>query len=330
MLFLQYTISTDDENRRIDRVLRKFLKDDLALSQIYKSLRNGEIRVNNKKVKQDYKTQKNDIIFINEKLIKSKNQENQNIQNEKSEISKNYPKLEVIFENQYVKIINKPYNISVQKSQKDEITLDEIIKAQYQPSKKSLSFKPGPLHRLDKKTTGLLAFSNNLVGAQEFSNILQNHKITKTYISVLEGNLTSPQKWQDKIATKEKTGKDFKTVTVNGDSENSKEAITEVFPIKTGFFNNKPITLAKINIYTGRTHQIRSQCAYHKFPILGDTAYNKNTKKISQDVDFFLHAYQLSFHETNNIDLPTDIMAPLPKNFANFLKKYLSIDYFVL
>ena len=52
MLFLQYTISTDDENRRIDRVLRKFLKDDLALSQIYKSLRNGEIRVNNKKVKQ--------------------------------------------------------------------------------------------------------------------------------------------------------------------------------------------------------------------------------------------------------------------------------------
>ena len=310
MLFLQYTISTDDENRRIDRVLRKFLKDDLALSQIYKSLRNGEIRVNNKKVKQDYKTQKNDIIFINEKLIKSKNQENQNIQNEKSEISKNYPKLEVIFENQYVKIINKPYNISVQKSQKDEIALDEIIKAQYQPSEKSLSFMPGPLHRLDKKTTGLLAFSNNLVGAQEFSNI--------------------SQKLQDKIAAKEKTGKDFKTVTVNGDSENSKEAITEVFPIKTGFFNNKPITLAKINIYTGRTHQIRSQCAYHKFPILGDTAYNKNTKKISQDVDFFLHAYQLSFHETNNIDLPTDIIAPLPKNFANFLKKYLSIDYFVL
>jgi hypothetical protein len=130
MLFLQYTISTDDENRRIDRVLRKFLKDDLALSQIYKSLRNGEIRVNNKKVKQDYKTQKNDIIFINEKLIKSKNQENQNIQNEKNEKSKNYPKLEVIFENQYVKIINKPYNISVQKAQKDEIALDEIIKSQ--------------------------------------------------------------------------------------------------------------------------------------------------------------------------------------------------------
>ena len=74
MFFLQYTISPDDENRRIDRVLRKFLKDDLTLSQIYKSLRNGQIKVNNKKIKQDYKTKKDDIIFIDEYLIKNKNE----------------------------------------------------------------------------------------------------------------------------------------------------------------------------------------------------------------------------------------------------------------
>ena len=71
MFFLQYTISPDDQNRRIDRVLRKFLKDDLTLSQIYKSLRNGQIKVNNKKIKQDYKTKKDDIIFIDEYLIKN-------------------------------------------------------------------------------------------------------------------------------------------------------------------------------------------------------------------------------------------------------------------
>jgi 23S rRNA pseudouridine955/2504/2580 synthase len=331
MNFMQYTITQDDENRRIDRVLRKFLKKELTLSQIYKYLRNGQIKVNNKKTKPDYKTQKNDIIFINEKLIKSKNQENQNIQNEKSEKSKNDPKLEVIFENQYVKIINKPYNISVQKAQKDEIALDEIIKSQYQPTEKSLSFNPGPLHRLDKKTTGLLAFSNNLVGAQEFSNILQNHKITKTYITVLDGKLASPQKWQDKIATNEKNGKnDFKTVTVNGKSENSKEAITEVFPIKTGIFQNKEITLAKILIYTGRTHQIRSQCAFHGFPLLGDTAYNPKTSKISKNFDFFLHAYKLNIPKNNKISIPEEIIAPLPKNFLIFLKKYLSLEDFPL
>ena len=329
MFFLQYTISPDDENRRIDRVLRKFLKNDLTLSQIYKSLRNGQIKVNNKKIKQDYKTKKNDIIFIDEYLLKNKNEVETQDSNEN--FKKNF-KLEVIFENQYVKIINKPYNIAVQKSKQNEISLDDIIKAQYEPTEKSLSFTPGPLHRLDKKTTGLLTFSNNLVGAQEFSKILQNHKITKTYLAVIEGKLTTSQKWIDNITTDKKSQKkDFKTVSITKNQDRtSKEAITEIFPIKSGFFNNTEITLAKIQIYTGRTHQIRSQCAYHNYPLLGDTAYNQNTKKTSKDVDFFLHSYKLSFSSENILQLPTEIIAPLPKNFVNFLKNYLSIEDFAL
>ena len=328
MLFLQYTITQDDENRRIDRVLRKFLKDDLTLSQIYKSLRNGQIKVNNKKIKQDYRTQKNDIIFIDERLI---NKENSQHQEKKQINTQNFQYLEVIFENQYVKIINKPYNISVQKSQKDEIALDEIIKSQYKPSEMSLSFVPGPLHRLDKKTTGLLTFSNNLIGAREFSNILQNHQVTKTYLTILEGKIDTPQRWTDNISTNKQENKNkFKTVTVNSKDGKSKEAITEVFPIKTGYYDDIPITFAKIIIYTGRTHQIRSQCAFHNFPLLGDTAYNKNLKKIPKDVDFFLHSYKLSFESNNILQLPTDLVAPLPKNFVKFLKKYLSLEDFAL
>ena len=61
MFFLQYPITQDDENRRIDRVLRKFLKDKISLSLIYKYLRNGNIKVNGKKIKPDYRTEKNDI-----------------------------------------------------------------------------------------------------------------------------------------------------------------------------------------------------------------------------------------------------------------------------
>jgi len=333
MTFMQYTITQDDENRRIDRILRKFLKNELTLSQIYKYLRNGQIKVNNKKVKPDYKTQKNDIIFINEYLIQNKNSKNKSEnQNEKFI---NIPKLEVIFENQFVKIINKPYNITVQKSKHDEVSLDDIIKQDYKPTEKSLSFLPGPLHRLDKKTTGLLTFSNNLIGAQEFSKILQNHEITKTYIAILEGNLTSSQTWIDKISINEiKKQGDFKTVSVSEKTTEanptSKEAITEIFPIKTGIFQNKEITLAKIIIYTGRTHQIRSQCAFHGFPLLGDTAYNKKTSKISNNFDFFLHAYKLNIPKNNKLSLPEEIIAPLPKNFLNFLKKYLSLEDFSL
>ncbi|MEE0999876.1 MAG: RluA family pseudouridine synthase [Treponemataceae bacterium] len=328
MDFLQYTILEDDENRRLDRVLRKFLKDRLSLSDIYKSIRNGQIKVNNKKSKENYRTNKNDIIYINKNIF------DKQIDNKSTNKTINTPKIDVIFENQFVKIINKPANISVQKSKKDEIALDDIIKQQYNPEKKSLSFLPGPLHRLDKKTTGLLVFSNNLVGAREFSKILQNHNVTKTYLTILDGNLTENQKWIDYISKdNDSINQNFKTVSVSNISsqlENGKEAVTEVFPIKAGFYNNKPITFAKIIIHTGRTHQIRSQCAFHGFPLLGDSAYNKKTKNQSNNVDFFLHSYSLTFFEDNILELPKEIFAPIPKNFSIFLKNYLSIENFAL
>ena len=282
------------------------------------------------------RTKKNDVIYINKEIIEEINSETKEKPQKGtfSLDSSKIPNIQVIFENQFLKIINKPYNFPVQKSKKDEIALDEIIKSQYTPKEKSLSFVPGPLHRLDKKTTGLLAFSNNLVGAKEFSNILQNHKVRKTYFTILEGELAENQFWKDSINTVDKKDfNNFKIVSVNSKIDtksNKKNAITEVFPIKTGLYQNKKITFAKIIIHTGRTHQIRSQCSYHGFPLLGDIAYNKNSEKISKDVDFFLHCYSLTFLETNILELPEKLIAPLPKNFSNFLKKYLSLEDFAL
>jgi 23S rRNA pseudouridine955/2504/2580 synthase len=63
----------------------------------------------------------------------------------------------------------------------------------------SLSFKTGPLHRLDRKTTGLLAFSQNLQGAQWFSQKIKSHEIQKVYLALLEGNLCQNQIWEENI-----------------------------------------------------------------------------------------------------------------------------------
>ena len=330
MEFLQYRILEDDENRRLDRVLRKFLKDKLSLSDIYKSIRKGLIKVNNQKTKENYRTKKNDIIFIDKFLVNNLDKKNDTEKVENPHSKQNIPQIEVVFENQFVKIINKPANISVQKSQKEEMALDDIIKSQYCPKDKSLSFLPGPLHRLDKKTTGLLTFSNNLIGAREFSSLLQNHNITKIYLSILEGHLEKPCKWVDYISKESNESTKFNTVKVNNElkTENQKEAITEVYPIKTGFCENKKITLAKIIIKTGRTHQIRSQCAFHGFPLLWDSAYNKDFSITNKD--FFLHSYKIEIKGNNILELPKELIAPLPKNFENFIKKYLSLENFAL
>ncbi len=325
MTFLEFSIGTDDIDRRIDRVLRKFLRT-MPLSILYKNIRSGFIRVNNAKIKIDYKTKKDDIICIEKNLYEKlkdtlkDNQKNNNVEDYSSQF------IETIFENEHIKIINKPYGINVQSSTKDDVSLDTIIKSEFlhkqksNTDKKSLSFVPGPLHRLDKNTTGLLAFSQSLVGARYFSEAIVNHAVEKTYLCILCGTLKDECTWQHEITRSAKSEyKGFHTVTVNEQCEHASNAKTFVSPIGHGTYYDEDITIAKVIIETGRTHQIRSQASYSKFPLLGDSAYGYRGKA----EQFYLHAWTLVFPLNNTIGLPEKLTANLPENFNDFILKYL-------
>ena len=86
-----------------------------------------------------------------------------------------------------------------------------------------------------------------------------------------------------------------------------------------GKINNTEYTLAKIQIETGRTHQIRAQAAFHNFPLLGDTAYGGI--KLNEKQDFFLHAIKLEFPTDNPLNLPKTIITSIPKQWIDFLNK---------
>ena len=111
----------------------------------------------------------------------------------------------------------------------------------------------------------------------------------------------------------------FHTVSVSSGGD-GKAAYTEVTPLSHGIFNKKSVTLARILIKTGRTHQIRAQAAFHGFPLLGDTAYGGqkiDAKKFGQE--FFLHAAELHFPKDNPLGLAESIMAPIPQSFEKLL-----------
>ena len=84
-------------------------------------------------------------------------------------------------------------------------------------------------------------------------------------------------------------------------------------------FNNREVTLAVMDIKTGRTHQIRSQAALHKHPLLGDTAYGGKAIK-NAERDFYLQAFSLTFPE-NPIGLADEIKIPLSEAFKSILKE---------
>lgn len=319
MDFTDFSAGKDDEGRRLDRIVRRFLSTD-SLSSVYKAIRKGLVKVNGARTTAETPVHSGDVISVAEFLLK----------NESSFISQKMQKNEtpyqfpynILFHNEHILIIEKPYGRTVHGSadsiEKDVVRLYEETVS----GKASLSFRPGPLHRLDRRTSGVLVFSWSLTGAQWFSRKIAEHTVKKIYIGIAQGRMNKSEKWEDFITKKQNSAvrpMEFHTVSVSRSAASSfeKQAVTYAAPLRHGFFRGASVTLVRYVIETGRTHQIRSQSALHGFPLLGDTAYGGT--EISGAQNLFLHAYSLEIPEENPLGLPPVITAPIPKPFRDFL-----------
>lgn len=348
MIFKDFFAGDNDNERRLDKVLRIFISET-NLSSIYKSIRKGLIKVNDKKTSPDYHIKKGDKISIAEFLFDNNNNSTKNdIQSSKisqssqtaSQIS--YQKIktqqnhipQIAFQNEHIIIFNKPRNMTVQGNSSD--SLDKIVSAYYETqvhNNTSLSFKTGPLHRIDRFTTGLIAFSWSIDGARWFSESIKNHTIQKKYIGIIQGKLLEQEEWHDFIKKddNERDNSEFHTVKVlNTASRNDiekKEAFTTVTPLAYGKIDNTEITVAEFFIKTGRHHQIRAQASNHNHPLYGDTAYGGKKNK---ENTFYLHAAKLIIPINNPLKLPLEITAPLPDDFLQIITKSCDICNFKL
>lgn len=296
--YKHFEISENDNNKRIDGVIRKFLPN-LPLKAIFKAIRSGDIRVNNKKVKQNYRLTILDTLYIYKPLLS----------HTKNEITKT-SKLEskrVIFENDNLLIYNKERGELVH-GKKD--SLDKKVKYYLKDKvKESLSFSPGPLHRLDRNTQGLITFSVSLKGAREFTNFLQNSEIKKIYLTLVEGAHTNREVWEDKISRDEENKKSFK-------DSSGELAVTTFIPLLT----KKGKTLALMDIKSGRTHQIRVQASIHNRPLVGDNKYNS----IKSSDPYFLSAISLTFPKKNDILSKRNIYLDIEKQDISTLTKFFT------
>lgn len=337
MDFKHFTAGKDDDGRRLDKIIRRFL-DENALSSIYKSIRKGLVKVNGKKRTAEFKISENDDIEIAEFLIQKNGMKNQNEKaNSKNEGKKKLDEKIVIFRNENILFLNKPYDMPVQQAENFKgKSLGELVQDDYEISKNanaSISFRTGPLHRLDRKTTGLIAFSQSLEGARIFSKLMQIHRIKKTYIGIADGWLEETETWNDKIKKISESGKTDKTqgnfhkvqTLDNDDEDDGKISLTTAIPLHHGKIGERKVTLVQFNIETGRTHQIRAQSKKHLHPLAGDSAYG--SKKISGfERDFFLHALKIEFSENDRtecekIGLPKILYAEIDEKFKKILKE---------
>lgn len=218
--------------------------------------------------------------------------------------------LEIIYQDSDLLVINKPNNLVVHPGAGNENnTLVHGLIAMNTSLSDLDSWRPGVVHRLDKQTTGLLIIAKNNLTHQKLSEMFAQRRIKKEYIALVQGLIPE---MAGKIAMPiGRSTSNRKKMMVTG--KNSKRAITH-FEVLERFANT---TLVKINLETGRTHQIRVHFNQIKHPIYNDPVYGPGNT--ADDFGQYLHASQLSFKHPTTQKLMT-FTAPLPQQFDDKIK----------
>ena len=291
-----FIVDKTDVNMRIDRLLRSKL-GKIPQSLIEKSLRNGKIRLNKKKVKSSYKVNPNDKIELfnfnfKEEIIQKK------IKFKPSdEIIKSNEDL-IIDNNDNFIVLNKSSGISVQGGTKSKKNLVDI----FSKSEIFQGTKPYSVHRLDKDTSGVFIMAKNRETAQLLTSLFRLRKVHKTYLAICHGELEKNSgEWNDdllrydngkRIIEKSKTN--YRVI-----DKNSNSSLVEMKPI------------------TGRKHQLRKQLFNIGHSIYGDQKYRSlsSTKGINKNL--MLHSYEIKFIIK---DKKYTYKALLPDYFKKLLK----------
>ena len=215
----------------------------------------------------------------------------------------------IIYEDNHIIVVNKPGNIPVQEDSSKDIDLLTLIK-NYLKDKYN---KPGNVylglvHRLDRPVGGIMVFAKTSKAASRLSEEVRTNKINKTYYAVVHGKANNKGHFEDYLYKDNKTNTSYVV-----DKTKGKLAIFyyELIEYKDN------LSLDRINLITGRSHQIRVQFSSRGYPLVGDQRYNKNPIK---NVSIALFAKKLEFiHPTKKEYLSFEINLPdrYPFNIFN-------------
>ncbi len=188
-------------------------------------------------------------------------------------------KITILYEDNHLLIVEKPVNIPVQKDSTNDIDMLTILKDDI----KLRYNKPGNVylglvHRLDRPVGGAMVFAKTSKAASRLSDQVRTRGLNKTYFAVVHGNVKDKHgRLEDYLLKDEKTNM---VSVVSQDVEGAKKAILdyEVIDASRGY------TLVKINLHTGRSHQIRVQFCNMGHPLYGDQRYGKSVNKVGQQI----------------------------------------------
>lgn len=243
-----------------DKIINILTSKGFSYNNANKILRNKDVKINEKRVKDNTDVYAGDeiTIFYNEEMLLEK-------------------EIPFIYQDDNIAIVNKPSGIEIE----GQDGLGKILNLI-------------PVHRLDRNTTGLIIFAKNEMAERQITDAIKNHKITKKYLAQVVGS-TSFKNYLMK-AYLQKNSKESFVKIFNNKVKNSLEIQTIFNTIKS----SPSSSIVECELITGRTHQIRATLSHLGHPIIGDGKYGKNedNKKFKQNRQM-LHCYYIKINGLN-------------------------------
>lgn len=304
-------ITRNEAGQRLDKLLGKVLRK-APKSFFYKMLRKKNITLNGKKAEGMEKLSEGDVVrlFLSDETI-GKFSENVNFpkvekteKKSKKKHKTSNTKLDIIYENEDILLINKKVGQLSQKAHPNDVSVVEyvteyLLESGQLTQERLRTFRPSVCNRLDCNTSGILAAGKSLPGLQELSLFFKERTLEKYYWCPVIGEVKEAVHIRGFLLKDEKTNK----VRVSKTEIPGSTAIETAYrPLKS----SEGITLLEVHLITGKTHQIRAHLASVGHPIVGD--YKYGNKKINETYrkDYglksqLLHARRLVMPQTQGV-----------------------------
>ena len=280
---IKFSVDINNTGKRLDVFLAENIKE-FTRSFFKKLIENKQVKLNNKVLSSpSSKVKYKDQITIT--IIEKNDQD----------IAPKKIKLEIIYEDKDILVINKPKGMVVHPgagNYKDTLVNALLYKYKKNLSDLNGSSRPGIVHRIDKETSGLLIIAKNNFSHANLSKQFSNHTIERKYLCLVWGVIRPLKGKISTLITRDKNNRQLMTVSdIKG-----KKAITNYSTLKVYNLKDIPkISLIECELETGRTHQIRVHLKYKGTSILGDKQYGKKNLKFKKiNNKFFVKLSELS------------------------------------
>lgn len=300
------------KSERIDLLIVDALPN-YSRTQIQSWIKSGSLKVNQDTItKPKFKTSTRDHIILETTLTERTIDEAQDIT------------INVVYEDDAILVINKPVGLVTHPGAgiADNTLMNGLL---YHCPDNKLIPRAGIVHRLDRDTSGIMVIAKNVEAYNNLVDAFKNRHIEKHYQAIVYGQFKLSKTIDAPI------GRHPQQRTKMAVIQRGKHAISHITVLKryTHFSH------LKVNIETGRTHQIRVHLAHDKHPIVGDKTYGRkpNYTNLHPDIKAWLlsqetqllHAHKISFHHPESNELMT-FEAPLEENFEQGLTQLNKFD----